>query len=162
MISIEVYRMWIGLHYSRHAKVKGIAHPNCLELLIVLSLLFIGGIERNPCPSSSSSDDSESFLSATEHIIEDKFSIVHYNVQSIANKIDLMQSELCNFDVICIAESWLDGRTADDDIKIENFKLFRRNRPGDHHGGICVYIRNIFFFQKEDTILSYQTLSASG
>ena len=55
------------------------------------------------------------------------------------NKIDLIQSELSNFDVICITESWLDGRTADDDIKMENFKLFRRDRPGDHHGGICVF-----------------------
>ena len=95
MISIEVYRMRIGLHYSRHAKVKGIAHLNFFELLIVLSLLFICGIERNPGPSSSSSEDSISLLSAIEHIIEDKFSIVHYNVQSIANKIDLIQSELC-------------------------------------------------------------------
>ena len=37
------------------------------------------------------------------------------------------------------------GRTADDDIKIENFKLFRSDRQGDHHGGICVYIRNNVF-----------------
>ena len=87
---------------------------------------------------------------------------MHYNVQSIANKMDLIQSELCNFDVICITESWLDRRTSDDDIKIENFKLFRRDRPGDHHGGICVYVCNSVFFQKEDTILSCQTLSASG
>ena len=74
--------------------------------------------------------------------------------------MDLIQSGLCDFDVICITESWLDGRT-DDNIKNENFKLFRRDRPGDHHGGICVYVRNNVF-QKEDTILSYQTLSASG
>ena len=86
---------------------------------------------------------------------------MHNNVQSIANKMDLIQSELCNFDVICIIESWLDVRTSDDDIKIENLKLFRRDRPGDHHGGICVYVHNNVF-QKEDTILSYQTLSASG
>ena len=87
MISIEVYRIRIGLHYSRHAKVKGIAPLNFFfELLIVLSLHFIGGIERNPGPSSSSLEDSISLLSATEHIIPDKFSIVHYNVQSIANK----------------------------------------------------------------------------
>ena len=60
----------------------------------------------------------------------------------------MIQSELCNFDVICITESWLDGRTADDDVKIENFKLFRRDRPGDHHGGICVYIRNNVFSKR--------------
>ena len=109
MISIEVYRMWISLHYSRHDKVKGIAHLNLLELLIDLPLLIIG--ERNPGPTFSSSDDSISFLSLTEHFIEDKFAIVHYNIQIIANKKDLIQSELCNFDVICITESWLDGRT---------------------------------------------------
>ena len=59
-------------------------------------------------------------LHRTKRIIEDKFSIVHYNVQSIANKMDSIKSELCNFDVICITEIWLDDRTADDDIKIEN------------------------------------------
>ena len=67
----------------------------------------------------------------------------------ILNEMDLIQSELCNFDVICITESWLDDRTSDDDIKIENFKLFRRDRPGDHHGGICVYVRNNVFFKKK-------------
>ena len=66
------------------------------ELLIILSLLFVGGIERNPGPSSSFSDDSISFLSTTELIIEDKFSIVHYDLQSIANKMDLIQLKLRN------------------------------------------------------------------
>ena len=33
-----------------------------------------------------------SFLSATDQFIEEKFSIVHYNVQSIVNKMDLIQS----------------------------------------------------------------------
>ena len=84
---------------------------------------------------------------------------MNYNVQSIANKMDLIQSELCNFDIIYITESWLDGRTSDDDIKIENFKLFRRDRPGDHHGGICVYVRNnVLFFSKRRHDLE----SASG
>ena len=62
--------------------------------------------------------------------------------------MDLIQSELCNFDVICITESWLDGKTSDDDIKIEIYKLFRRDRPGDHHGGIRVYVCNNVFFSK--------------
>ena len=134
--------MRIGLHYGRHAKEKGIEHLNHFELLIIKSLLLIAGIERNPGPlseSSESSANSNSNLSVTEHIIEDKFSIVYYNVQSIANKLDLIESELRMFDVICITETWLDGRISDEDIKFENFNLFRRDRPGDHHGGICIY-----------------------
>ena len=62
--------------------------------------------------------------------------------------MDLIQSELCNFDFICITESWLDGRTADDDIKNENFKPFRRDGSGDHHGGICVDIRITIFSKR--------------
>ena len=73
MVSVEVFRIRIGLHYSRHAKVKGIEHLYYFELLIMMSLLLIGGIERNPVPTSESFADSISVLSETEHIIEDKF-----------------------------------------------------------------------------------------
>ena len=142
--------MRIGVHYSRHSKVKGIEHLNQFELLIIMSLLLIGGIERNPGPSSESSVDSDNYLEVTEHLIEYKISVVHYNVQSITNKLDLIGSELRSFDVICITETWLDGRVLDEDIEIENFDLFRRDRPGDHHGGICVYVRNNIFCRRRN------------
>ena len=35
---------------------------------------------------------------------------------------------------------------------IDNFKLFRRDRPGDHHGGICVYIRTNLFSKRRDDL----------
>ena len=122
------------------------------ELLIIMSLLLIAGIERNPGPASQLSDTSFSSSSVKQQIIEDKFSIVHYNVQSLANKINLIESELRNFDVICISETWLDDRTSDEDIRIDNLKLFRRDRPGDHHGGICVYIRTNLFSKRRDDL----------
>ena len=151
MIPIEVYRIRIGQHYSRHAKVKGFKHLNHFELLIIMSLLLMAGVERNPGPQPEPSTDSNPILSETSQIIKDKFSIVHYNVQSIANKLDLIESELRSFDVICISETWIDARTSDDDIKIRDFTLFRRDRPGDHYGGICVYVRdNIYSKRRND------------
>ena len=66
------------------------------------------------------------------------------------NKLDLIESDLRSFDVIYITESWLDGRTSDEDINIENFKLFRRDRPVDHHGGICVYVRSNIFSRRRN------------
>ena len=42
-----------------------------------MSLLLIAGTERNPGPRSESSVGSTSISSETQHIIEDKFSIVH-------------------------------------------------------------------------------------
>ena len=63
---------------------------------------------------------------------------MHFNVQSIANKLDFIESEQQSFNVISVTETLLDGRISDEDIKFENFNLFRRDRPGDHHRGICI------------------------
>ncbi|MES9992770.1 MAG: endonuclease/exonuclease/phosphatase family protein, partial [Candidatus Thiodiazotropha sp.] len=143
MIALEIFRMRIGLHYSRQVKVKGIEHINFFEFLIIMSLLFISGIERNPGPASTaSSSSSSSSTTFEEKIIKEKFSVVHYNVQSITNKLDLIETEFRNFDVICLTETWLDIRTSDDLLDFKDFKLYRRDRIGDSHGGICVYVRN--------------------
>ena len=117
-----------------------------------MSLLLIARIERNPGPASQDSLSSNFGLTEDEKIIEDKFSIVHYNVQSIANKIDIIASELRNFDVLCKSETRLDARMSDNEIHLDNFKLFRRDRPGDHHGVICVYVRNNVFSKRRNDL----------
>ena len=144
--------MRIGLHYSRQLKVKGLQYLNIFYILIIMALLLIAGIERNPGPSSTSSSSSTtSTPSFDETVIKNKFSIVHYNVQSIANKIDLIESEFSKFDAICITETWLDRRTRDDILNIQGFKLHRRDREGDSHGGICVYVQqNLYSRRRND------------
>ena len=146
-----MYCFCSGLNYSHQAKVKGIKHLSYFELLIIMSLLLIAGVERNPGPVSESSVNSNPSHTNKSQLIVDKFSMVHYNVQSLRNKIDLIESELCRFDVICISETWLDDRTSEEDIRIDNFKLFRRDRPGDHHG-ICVYFRSNLFSKRWDEL----------
>ena len=77
-----------------------------------MALLLTAGVERNPGPSSTSSSSSTfSTPSFDETVIKNNFSIVHYNVRSLANKIDLIESEFSKIDVICITETWLDRRT---------------------------------------------------
>ena len=117
-----------------------------------MSMLLIAGFKRNPGPLSDSSvSSSDSIISTEEQAIKDKFSIVHYIVQSILNKLDLIETELRHFDVISITESWLDQRTSDEDLKLNGYKLFRRDRVGDNHGGICVYVReNIYSWRRND------------
>lgn len=144
--------MRIGLHYSRQLKAKGLQYLNTFDILIIMALLLIAGVERNPGPSSTSSSSSTtSTPSFDETVIKNKFSIVHYNVQSIANKIDLIESEFSKFDVICITETWLDRKTRDDILNIQGFKLYRRDREGDSHGGICVYVQqNLYSRRRND------------
>ena len=150
MIEIEVHRMRIGMHYSRQTKVKGIDPLSFFEFLIIMSLLLRAGIERNPGPSS---DDSFSSTDSTveQSAIKDKFSVIHYNIQSISKKIELIEAELSNFDIICLTETWLDYRTTDDTLALKGYNLYRRDRTGDNHGGICVFAkRNIFTRRRND------------
>ena len=92
--------MRIGLHYSRQVKMKGIEYLIFFELLIIMSLLFISGIERNPgLASTASLCSSSSPTTFEENVIKEKISVVHYNVQCIMNKLDTIQTELRNFDV---------------------------------------------------------------
>ena len=95
-------------------------------------------------------------------IWRDKFKTVHcYEVtnQNIPNflvtyKLDLIETELRHFDVICIKESWLDQRTSDEDLSLNGYKFFRRDSVGDIHGGICVYVRDsIYSYRRNDTEL---------
>ncbi|MES9994358.1 MAG: reverse transcriptase family protein [Candidatus Thiodiazotropha sp.] len=143
MIDIEIFRMRIGLHYSRHCRIKGLEHLDFFESLVIMALLLLAGVEPNPGPISEASTSSSNLSLDLNDIdmIKDKFSVVHYNVQSISNKIDILESELSNFDIICLTETWLDGRTSNDTISLKEYNLYRRDRVGDNHGGICVYVK---------------------
>ena len=64
----------------------------------------------------------------------------------------MIESELRNFNAICLTETWLDRRTSGETIKMNGFNLCRCDRDDDSHGGICVYI-NIFEPRHDKTCL---------
>ena len=151
MIDIQLYRMRIGLHYALHSKVKGLKYLSSFELLIILSLLLIrsGDIELNPGPNLLNSESDS--ITMDDVTISKYFSIVHYNIQSVTNKIVLIGAELSNFSVICLTETWLNDHTANDSISLDGYKLYHRDRGGDNHGGICVYTKdNVFSCRRND------------
>ena len=153
MIEIEIYRVRIGLHYGRHLKVKGIKCLNFFELLIIMSLLPIAGIEPNPGPISENSVNSSTLSVSFDDLnaIKNTFSVVHFNIQSISDKLDIIESEFCNFDIICLTETWLDQRTSNNTLSLNEYNLHRRDRVGDNHGGICVYAtQNIYSRRRYD------------
>ena len=132
MIEIQVYRMRIGLNFSRQVKVKGVKFITTFEFLIIMSLLLLksGDIELNPGPYSHESDTFSGSNNLDELVVTNNFSIVHYNIQSLLNKVDLIGAELMNFDVICLTETWLDRRTADETLNLKGYKFYRRDRDG--------------------------------
>lgn len=45
--------------------------------------------------------------------------------------------------MICLTETWLDSRTVDESIQIDNYRLYRKDR-GSRGGGVAIYIKNTF------------------
>ena len=68
--------------------------------------------------------------------------MVHYNVQSLASKTDIIEPELTNFDIISLIETWLNDSISNEDLKFNEFQdPFRRDRIGNSHGGVIVYVK---------------------
>lgn len=130
------------MHYSRNFKYKGLGKFNNFELFVFLkSLLYqAGDVERNPGPNS---DSTESSASSYLPFLQGNLSMVHYNVQSLVNKVDILESEFSHFDVISLTETWLNSSISDLDILFQEFQSpFRRDRIDDSHGGIAVYVKH--------------------
>ena len=68
--------------------------------------------------------------------------MVHYNVQSFASKTDIIEPELTNFDIISLAETWLNDSLSNEDLMFNEFQdPFRRYRIDDSHGGVIVSVK---------------------
>ena len=67
---------------------------------------------------------------------------MNYNFQSLSHKLDIIEPELSNFDLVSLTETWLNERVLTQDLAFNNYRLpFRRDRVGDSHGGIVVYVK---------------------
>ena len=116
-------------------------------------LLAAGDVHPNPGPASSdtSSDTSDNSLM---HLLNvpNQLSIVHYNVQSISHKVDYLAAELASFDVLTFSETWLSDSVTTSDILIHGFQEpIRKDRHGDNHGGVIVYVKEqINYVRRQD------------
>ena len=87
----------------------------------------------------SSGESNESFKFPP---LQGNLSMVHYNVQSLANKVDLIEPELTNFYIISLTETWLNDSISNEDLMFNEFQIpFRKDRVGDSHGGVIVYVK---------------------
>ena len=66
-------------------------------------------------------------------------SFIHYNVQSIFAKLDILQAELIDFDILAFTETWLNPSVDSDDLSLISYnKPERKDRTGDSHGGVML------------------------
>ena len=113
-------------------------------------ILLSGDVQPNPGPPTSSSTSSSidssvtSVLSQSHHL-----SFIHYNVQSILNKLDILTTELSDFDILAFTETWLHPNISDEELQIQSFcKPERKDRMNDPHGGVLIYIKDTIHYKR--------------
>jgi hypothetical protein len=68
--------------------------------------------------------------------------MIHINAQSIRYKLNELEVESEDADLIAISESWLEPNIKSEDIAIPSFHPpIRKDRPTDAHGGVAIFCR---------------------
>ena len=130
---------------------------DCLETGTIISfslwlwvfLIMPGDVHPKPGPASTSSISTSSsslhnsipFLNSFN--LSKHLSFIHYNVQSIANKIDLITTEHSDLDILAFSETWLQPSFQTSDLLIPEFKPpVRKDRQRYRHGGVMIYVKD--------------------
>ena len=120
-------------------------------LALHLLLLQSGDIHPNPGPSSVASDISDSSASTILNSINlsRHLSFVHYNIQSIVPKLDILNAELFDFDILAFSETWLSPTVTSEELFILSYHPpERKDRIGDSHGGVILYVKDTLHFTR--------------
>ena len=92
----------------------------------------------------SDSEDSNSQNTTFYHGYgNDSFKIYYNNVQSLRLHLEDLYHESSEVQLIAATETWLGPTVEDNVVRINGFQsIIRKDRPGDAHGGVALYIRN--------------------
>ena len=109
------------------------------KLFIISYLLLRAGIETNPGPPN---------------VYPKSIRIVHNNVCSLYPKIDSINAELSDNDIIGISETHLDDTISNEAIQMAGFHSPVRKDRNRHGGGVALYISNKLAYQVRDDLFS--------
>ncbi|MCG8113228.1 MAG: endonuclease/exonuclease/phosphatase family protein, partial [Candidatus Thiodiazotropha taylori] len=80
-------------------------------------------------------------------------SFVHYNVQSIYTKLELLQAELIEFDILAFSETWLNHSIDTEDLTLQSYQSpERKDRVGDSHGGVIIYVKEGIHYKRRNDL----------
>ena len=128
-----------------------------------VAYMYFGDITaKKPNPGSSSTSSSDSVTRSTSNMSTSllnsfstghNLSFVHYNIQSISSKLDLLHAELFHFDILAFTETWLSASVETDDLMLESYnKPERKDRVGDPHGGVMLYVKETIFYKRREDL----------
>ena len=83
------------------------------SLVVFFLVLLSGDVSANPGPENS----------LTSSQTSNRLSILHLNIRSIRNKLEYINENLIDFNVLCFTETHLDVNVNNEDIFIDGFNL---------------------------------------
>lgn len=112
-----------------------------------IPLVISGSIPPNPGPFV---DLSSCHINARSLYAFDK------DLKSNRTKLDEIESVLClqyRYDIICISETWLKSNISCEDIKINNYTVYRKDRSDNSgYGGVVIYVADYLLSQRRPEI----------
>ncbi|PFX12745.1 hypothetical protein AWC38_SpisGene23247 [Stylophora pistillata] len=80
---------------------------------------------------------------------------IHQNIQSLGDKIDqlrlLLQELQSGIQIITLSETWIKADRSDSEYEIPGYKLFRKDRKGNH-GGVAVFVHDELVATRRDDL----------
>ena len=76
--------------------------------------------------------------------------IMHLNIHYLYSKLDeikILLSQQPNIDILCFCDTFLNDQFSDDELSLENYQLFRKDRK-TNGGGLAVYIKSNLLHNK--------------
>ena len=139
----------------------------CIILLLILNVvtwffvLLLCAVDMHPNPGpqsvSSSSSSSTSSNMSTDVLsplsLNHNLSFIQYNIQSIVNKLYILQAELFEVHILSFTETWLNPDISTDDLLMQSYNTQeRKDRTGDSHGGITIYIKEEIYYKRRNDL----------
>ena len=129
---------------------------------LTILLLCSGDIHPNPGPTSHSSSSVTSLSTSSSSMsttvfdslpLNHNLSFVHYNVQSILPKLEILHAELHEFDILAFSETWLNPSIDNEDIMLQQYQApVRKDREGDAHGGVIIYVKEGIHYKRRNDL----------
>ncbi|KAK6174541.1 hypothetical protein SNE40_017797 [Patella caerulea] len=124
------YQLYIFLYHD--SKLRLLLFKYHTVVAASLLLLLSGDIHPNPGPS--------------------KLKIIHLNIRSLQNKLDLLSTDFPDVDVITLSETWINDSIKTDILRLSNFhEPVLVNRSDGQGGGVGIYVReNLYYKRRKD------------
>ena len=77
------------------------------------------------------------------------------NTRSLYPKIDEIRCivDKNDFDIFCVSETWLHQNIKDDEIYIQGYNIFRKDRTTGIGGGVCIYVKDTLQVNLRDDLM---------